>query len=98
VELRVGTDVESISEIESSLRQYGERYASRLYTQHELECCGGIGPQAAPGLTARFAAKEAAIKVLRPVADIPRWEDGSSWRLVKKRKKWQLPRAYSSSP
>jgi holo-[acyl-carrier protein] synthase len=69
----VGTDIQSIDEVRQSLSEFGTRYTDRLFTAHELECSGGSGPAAAPGLTARFAAKEAALKVLRPASVIPRW-------------------------
>jgi holo-[acyl-carrier protein] synthase len=73
--LRVGTDVESIFEVARSIERFGSRYTDRLYTPHELESCGGRRAGAAPGLTARFAAKEATIKVLRPVGDdVPGWK------------------------
>jgi holo-[acyl-carrier protein] synthase len=73
VSVRVGTDVEAIADVESALARFGARYARRLFTPHEISSCGGLGPQAAPGLAARFAAKEAMIKVLRPTEVIPRW-------------------------
>jgi holo-[acyl-carrier protein] synthase len=71
--VRVGTDVMSIAEVAQSLHLFGARYARRLFTAHEIDSCGGIGPLAAPGLAARFAAKEAVIKLLRPVDTVPRW-------------------------
>ena len=71
--VRVGTDVMSIAEVAHSLNLFGARYATRLFTDHEIDCCGGIGPLAAPGLAARFAAKEAIIKLLRPVQEVPHW-------------------------
>jgi len=71
--VRVGTDVESVEEIESSLRQFGSRYTSRVFTDHELESCGGLDGNAGPGLAARFAAKEATIKMLAPEVGAPPW-------------------------
>lgn len=65
----VGTDIQPISEIAESIDRFGSRYLRRLFTNHEIASCGG----SAPGLTARFAAKEATIKVLRPTSLIPRW-------------------------
>lgn len=69
VEVRVGTDVEAIADVQAALERWGERYASRLFTVAERAECG----DAAPRLAARFAAKEAAIKVLAPDDVIPRW-------------------------
>ncbi len=71
--VRVGTDVESVEEIEKSLRQFGSRYTSRVFTDHEVESCGGLDGHAGPGLAARFAAKEATIKMLAPEVGAPTW-------------------------
>ncbi len=72
--VRVGTDVESIDEVAAAVCRFGDRYVSRVYTEHEVRCAGGAGPGAAPGLTARFAAKEATLKVLRPDRHrVPTW-------------------------
>lgn len=68
---RVGCDVEAVATIQDALSRYGERYTRRIYTEHELACCQG--PDEAAGLTARFAAKEATIKALRPTSVVPRW-------------------------
>ena len=43
-----------------------ERYLERIYTEHELKLCIGEPLVEAASLAARFAAKEATIKVLRP--------------------------------
>jgi holo-[acyl-carrier protein] synthase len=73
LEVRVGTDVQSIEEVAASIARFGESYVRRLYTDHEVDCSGGTGPDAAPGLAARFAAKEATIKVLRLNDEFPGW-------------------------
>jgi holo-[acyl-carrier protein] synthase len=72
VGLRVGTDVQSVSDVAASLARYGDRYARRLFTDHELETCG-TAADAAPRLAARFAAKEAVIKLLEPTQLVPTW-------------------------
>ena len=69
IDVRVGTDVEAIADVAAALDRWGERYAKRLFTEAELAECGA----AAPRLTARFAAKEAAIKLLAPDNLVPRW-------------------------
>jgi holo-[acyl-carrier protein] synthase len=74
VSLRVGTDVQSIDEVAQSIARFGARYTGRLFTHHEMDCCTGTPDQQAAGLSARFAAKEAMIKVLRPTDVIPRWK------------------------
>jgi holo-[acyl-carrier protein] synthase len=53
--------------------RFGDRYIGRVYTAHEVSCCQGTPSVMAAGLAARFAAKEATIKVLRPVAHQPDW-------------------------
>ena len=78
LDVRVGTDIQAIEEIERSVRLHGSRYLSRLFTRHEVDSCGGPTAPAeilAPGLTARFAAKEATLKVLRPTDRVPGWRD-----------------------
>jgi holo-[acyl-carrier protein] synthase len=72
-ELLVGTDIESISAVAQSLVEFGARYANRVYTELELTTCGGVSPAAAPRLAARFAAKEAVLKLLNPTELIPTW-------------------------
>jgi holo-[acyl-carrier protein] synthase len=71
--VRVGTDVESITDVAASLDRFGARYAKRLYTDSEIATCGGMTVAAAPRLAARFAAKEAVIKLLSPSDKIPGW-------------------------
>lgn len=74
----VGTDVESIDEVQATIERHGARYLQRLFTAHEIESCGGLdAPPAtsAPGFTARFAAKEAAIKLLGPTTSAPGWKE-----------------------
>ena len=71
--LRVGADVVSIHQVEESVARFGSRYLERIYTQHELESSIGRAPVRAASLAARFAAKEATLKVLRPVGHQPDW-------------------------
>jgi holo-[acyl-carrier protein] synthase len=71
--VRVGTDVESVAEVAASLERYGDRYTRRLFTHQEVASCGSLSRSAAPRLTARFAAKEAVLKLLAPTDMVPRW-------------------------
>jgi holo-[acyl-carrier protein] synthase len=71
--LCVGTDVESIADVAEALERYGDRYARRLFTDYEIGICGGLTAAAAPRFAARFAAKEAVIKLLSPADIVPRW-------------------------
>jgi len=72
-DLRVGADVVSVHQVEASVARFGSRYLERIYTQHELESSVGRSPVRAASLAARFAAKEATFKVLRPVGHQPDW-------------------------
>jgi holo-[acyl-carrier protein] synthase len=69
VPIRVGIDLVTAETVEQALRTaHGERYLERVYTDREIEDCrtaAGIDPER---LAARFAAKEATLKVL-PVSD-----------------------------
>jgi holo-[acyl-carrier protein] synthase len=71
--LRVGADVVSVQQVEASVARFGSRYLERVYTRHELESSVGRSPARAASLAARFAAKEATLKVLRPVGHQPDW-------------------------
>src|ERR1700681_3823470 len=71
--LRVGTDLTTVSEVSESIARFGDRYVHRLYTEHEIASCSANGELLAAGLAARFAAKEATIKVLRPAGARPDW-------------------------
>jgi holo-[acyl-carrier protein] synthase len=73
--VRVGTDLTRIADVQASIEQFGGRYLERLFTDHERACCPGPPALAAPGLAARFAAKEATLQVLRPVGDPPGWRE-----------------------
>jgi holo-[acyl-carrier protein] synthase len=64
--LRVGIDLASVDAVRESIRAHAERYLERVYTEGELRECqtaAGLDPER---LAARFAVKEAAMKVLRP--------------------------------
>jgi len=71
--MRVGTDVVAVHQVADSVARFGTRYLQRVYTEHEISSCTGSPPVRAAGLAARFAAKEATIKVLRPVGHQPDW-------------------------
>lgn len=76
----VGVDVQSVGEVEQSISQHGHHYLDRVYTKHEQESCQGSVQVQASGLAARFAAKEAVIKLL----DIG--DDGHDWRSIEVRR------------
>ena len=62
--LGIGIDLQEIGDFRRSLERGGEGYRARVFTPREIEYCQD---QADPyqSFTARFAAKEAAIKALR---------------------------------
>jgi holo-[acyl-carrier protein] synthase len=64
--VRVGIDLVSVDSVKEAIESHAEHYLQRVYTERELEDCStpsGVDPER---LAARFAAKEAALKVLRP--------------------------------
>jgi holo-[acyl-carrier protein] synthase len=77
--VRVGLDLVEVADVADSVMRFGDRYVRRIYTEHEIGCCrrdGRDGPgttYAMESLAARFAAKEAVLKVLRPVEVQPAW-------------------------
>lgn len=82
---RVGIDLVSVQAVRESIREHGERYLKRVYTDGELRDCRDAGGVSAERLAARFAAKEAALKVLRPDEQSVPW---SSIEVVRRRSGW----------
>ena len=78
--VRSGVDLVAVSEVDNAITQFGSRYLDRIFTGHEVESCQGIAQAVAEGLAARFAAKEAAIKVLQPR------ETAVDWRSIEVRR------------
>lgn len=64
---RVGIDLTSVGAVRDAISAHGEHYLNRIYTPGELADCSGDPAR----LAGRFAAKEAAIKVLRPTPQDP---------------------------
>ena len=73
--VRVGIDLVSVGSVQESVRTHAGRYLQRVYTEREVsDCRTGDGDAVdAQRLAARFAAKEAAIKVLRPRDEAVPW-------------------------
>ena len=65
--LRVGIDLVKTATIQEALAEHGEHYLARVYTPTEQAQCGRDPLR----LAARFAAKEATMKVLEPSPDDP---------------------------
>jgi holo-[acyl-carrier protein] synthase len=74
---RVGIDLVSISSVRESLENHGTRYLERVYTEAEVRACRGTQGIDPERLAARFAAKEATLKVLRPAN-----EQAIPWRTI----------------
>jgi holo-[acyl-carrier protein] synthase len=68
----IGIDLANIDEVRQALAELGEPYLRRLFTDHEVEYCN-LWPDPVPHLAARFAAKEAALKVLGLTDGQPPW-------------------------
>lgn len=76
--MRVGIDAQPVADVRQALIDHGDRYRRRLFTEREVEACGGWAADpalAAEGLAARFAAKEATLKALRVADRIPSWTE-----------------------
>ncbi len=84
----MGVDVADASDVAASVARFGDRYLHRIYTEDEIADCRGRPAASAPAssapaapvpavwarsLAARFAAKEATMKVLRPSGVPPAW-------------------------
>ncbi|WP_460519996.1 holo-ACP synthase [Humibacter antri] len=76
--MRIGIDAQPVDEVRDALIAHGERYLRRIFTEHEIECCGGVFADpatSAASLAARYAAKEAVFKVLRVSDTVPPFTD-----------------------
>ena len=72
VNLLVGIDFQPIDEVVLSLKTFGARYRRLLFTDRELESCGDNSTTSSR-LAARFAAKEAVLKILDIQDVVPSW-------------------------
>lgn len=74
--IQVGVDLCDIAEVATAVDCFGTRYLERVYTDAELAYCNAGGSRRFERLAARFAAKEATLKAIRPD------DDGISWRSI----------------
>jgi len=65
--LRVGVDLVRVADVTASIVRFGARYTERLFTAGERAYCDADATRAAERYAARFAAKEATLKVFRPL-------------------------------
>lgn len=63
--LGIGTDVVDVERVREILGQWGDRFLRKVFTTLERDE-GEVSPDRYDFFAARFAAKEAAIKALRP--------------------------------
>lgn len=59
----IGMDATEIDRITATLARFGDRFTTRIFTEHEIAYCTRHR-NPAPSFAARFAAKEAAMKAL----------------------------------
>lgn len=73
--VRVGTDLCSVDTVQASVEAFGDRYLDRIYTPQERAYADAAGDdrRRCEHLAARFAAKEAVVKVLAPPDARPEW-------------------------
>ena len=64
--VRVGTDLVLVSRVAASIARFGDRFIGRMFTRDEIAYCTRDARTSAERYAARFAAKEATLKVLRP--------------------------------
>jgi holo-[acyl-carrier protein] synthase len=67
----IGIDLVSVGEVEAAIASHGDRYLARVYTPSERRQCGRDGRR----LAARFAVKEATMKVLRRDDEALSWDE-----------------------
>ncbi|GGL12561.1 phosphopantetheinyl transferase (holo-ACP synthase) [Curtobacterium luteum] len=60
--IRTGTDLTAVDDVVRGIATHGERYLARIFTDRE-RADSGDDPER---LAARFAGKEAVVKLLRP--------------------------------
>lgn len=67
--LRVGVDLVRVADVTASIARFGAHYTERLFTADERAYCDADATRASERYAARFAAKEATLKVFRPMPD-----------------------------
>ena len=65
----IGTDIIEVSRIEKLIKDKGDKFLNRIYTQNEIEYCESKGLNKYQHYAGRFAAKEAVFKVLNGETD-----------------------------
>ncbi len=70
----IGIDLEDVSRVKAAIERWGDRFLNRIYTPDEIAYCRRKGAEAFHSFTARFCAKEAAMKALGTG-----WKRGVRW-------------------
>ena len=65
----VGTDIIEVSRIEKLIKEKGDKFLNKIYTQNEIDYCESKGLNKYQHYAGRFAAKEAVFKVLNGETD-----------------------------
>jgi holo-[acyl-carrier protein] synthase len=73
--VRVGIDLVSAASVRDSIRAHGNHYLERVYSEREVSECQRAAAVDPERLAARFAAKEATMKVLRVGDEAVPWTD-----------------------
>ncbi len=73
--VRVGIDLVAVEAVRDAMREHGDRYLKRIYTEAEMRECRTAQSMIPERLAARFAAKEATMKVLRPAEEAIPWRN-----------------------
>tara|TARA_B100000945_G_scaffold42192_1_gene28574 strand:+ start:279 stop:662 length:384 start_codon:yes stop_codon:yes gene_type:complete len=60
----VGTDIIEVDRIEKLIKEKGDRFLNRIYTQNEIDYCESKGSNKYQHYAGRFAAKEAVFKAV----------------------------------
>lgn len=64
----LGTDIVSVERIAALVARHGSRFLDRVFRPDEQRVLARVGAAAMAGLAARWAAKEAFVKALGPLA------------------------------
>lgn len=83
--IRIGSDLVAVASITESIERFGPRYLQRVFTSSEIEYCTRSPGERDRRLAARFAAKEATLKVLRPRGH---WLDWRNIEIVRTSAGW----------
>ena len=60
----VGTDIIEVARIEKLIKEKGDKFLNKIYTQKEIDYCESKGPNKYQHYAGRFAAKEAITKAI----------------------------------